>query len=244
MSDSSHHALSWIDDELAALDEQGLRRRRLAMRRVAQAARLTIDGRELVNFGSNDYLGLAADPRLAAAAAEALDGEGWGSGASPLDYRLRPCSIGIWKQRLAEFEGTEAALVFSSGFAANAGTIAALVGPGDVVFADRKNHASLLDGCRLSRADVRVYPHGDWRRLDRLLAKAGRLPPPADRDRQPLQHGRRPGPAGRAGRTGRASRRHAPGRRGPRHGRVRPPRPRRGRTPGRRGSASTSASAR
>ena len=75
-------------------------------------------------------------------------------------------------QRLAEFEGTEAALVFSSGFAANAGTIAALVGPGDVVYCDRKNHASLLDGCRLSRADVRVYPHGDCQRLASLLAES------------------------------------------------------------------------
>jgi 8-amino-7-oxononanoate synthase len=77
-------------------------------------------------------------------------------------------------QRLAEFEGTEAALVFSSGFAANAGTIAALVGPGDVVYCDRKNHASLLDGCRLSRADVRPYPHRDCGRLASLLAESVR----------------------------------------------------------------------
>ena len=75
------------------------------------------------------------------------------------------------EERLAAFEGTEAALLFSSGFAANAGTIAALVGPGDVVYCDRKNHASLFDGCRLSRADVRVYPHGDCGRLASLLAK-------------------------------------------------------------------------
>jgi 8-amino-7-oxononanoate synthase len=132
-----------------------------------------IDGRELVNFGSNDYLGLAGDPRLAAAAAAAMEEEGWGGGASPL-----VCGHGKSHQRLelelAQFEGTEAALMFPSGFAANAGTIAALVGPGDVVFTDRKNHASLLDGCRLSRADVRVYPHNDWKRLDELLTKAGR----------------------------------------------------------------------
>ena len=76
------------------------------------------------------------------------------------------------EERLAEFEGTEAALVFSSGFAANAGTIAALVGPGDVVYCDRKNHASLFDGCRLSRADVRVYPHADCGRLASLLAES------------------------------------------------------------------------
>ncbi|MHB8898488.1 MAG: aminotransferase class I/II-fold pyridoxal phosphate-dependent enzyme, partial [Thermoguttaceae bacterium] len=73
------------------------------------------------------------------------------------------------EERLAQFERAEAALVFPSGFAANTGTIAALAGPGDAVFTDRKNHASLLDGCRLSRADVKVYPHGDWERLDRML---------------------------------------------------------------------------
>ncbi len=77
------------------------------------------------------------------------------------------------EERLAEFEGTEAALLFSSGFAANAGTIAALAGPGDVVYCDRKNHASLWDGCRLSRADVRTYPHDDCRQLARSARQVG-----------------------------------------------------------------------
>jgi 8-amino-7-oxononanoate synthase len=129
-----------------------------------------VEGRELIHFGSNDYLSLANNPRLGGAAAEAARREGWGSGASPLILGRS----GLHEQlehRLAEFEGAEAALVFSTGFAANAGTIAALVGPGDVVYTDRKNHASLLDGCRLSRADVRVYAHGDWRGLERLLAR-------------------------------------------------------------------------
>ena len=92
--------------------------------------------------------------------ADALAREGWGSGASPLVTGHAALHRKL-EERLAEFEGTEAALLFSSGFAANMGTIAALAGPGDVVFCDRKNHASLWDGCRLSRADVRVYPHGD-----------------------------------------------------------------------------------
>jgi len=154
------------------LDGQGLRRRLLS-RTGPQRVRLMLDSRELVNFGSNDYLGLAADPRLTAAVAETIRQQGWGSGASPLitghaeGHRLL-------ERRLAEFEGTEAALVFSSGFAANAGCIPALVGRGDAVFSDRKNHASLLDGCRLSRADVRIYPHCDWHHLERLLAKAGK----------------------------------------------------------------------
>ena len=137
----------------------------------AQAASVHIDGRELVNFGSNDYLGLAGDPRLAEAVAAALKQYGWGSGASPLILGHAELHREL-EERLAEFEGTEAALLFTSGFAANSGTIAALAGPGDAVFADRKNHASLFDGCRLSRADVRVYPHGDWQALDELLGKA------------------------------------------------------------------------
>jgi len=172
MKDNTHNPLGWIDEELALLRQQGLLRR-LATRIGPQGARTVVDGGGLVNFGSNDYLGLAGDPRLAAAAAQAAHEEGWGSGASPLI-----CGHGRHHEqledRLARFEGTEAALVFTSGFAANAGTIAALVGPGDVVFTDRKNHASLLDGCRLSRADVRAYPHGDCSRLDELLTRGGR----------------------------------------------------------------------
>ena len=155
-----------------ALDVHGLRRR-LSTRSGPQAARVTLDGRELINFGSNDYLGLAADPRLSEAVAQAVGQEGWGSGASPLLTGHAALHAQL-EQRLAEMEGAEAALVFPSGFAANLGTIAALVGPGDAVFADAKNHASLLDGCRLSRADVRIYPHCDWQRLDDLLAGSAR----------------------------------------------------------------------
>ena len=162
--------LQWIDAELAGLEKQGLRRR-LPTRDSPQTPQLVLDGQPLVNFGSNDYLGLAADPRLAAAVAEAVGHEGWGSGASPL-VTGRAALHARLEQRLAEMEGAEAALLFPSGFAANVGAIAALVGPGDVVFADRNNHASLLDGCRLSRADVRVYPHGDWQSLAGLLARA------------------------------------------------------------------------
>ncbi len=161
--------LAWIADELAALEQHNLRRR-LFTRTGGQACQILIEGRQLVNFGSNDYLALAADPRLAQAVTHVVHQEGWGSGASPLITGHSQLHRQL-EQRLAEFEGTEAALVFPSGFAANSGTIAALVATGDVVFTDRKNHASLLDGCRLSRADVRVYPHGDVLRLESLLAQ-------------------------------------------------------------------------
>jgi len=163
--------LHWIDDELAELDRQGLRRRR-RLRLGAQGPEIAAEGGSLVNFGANDYLGLAGDPRLQRAVAEAVSAESWGSGASPLITGYHPLHQQL-EQRLAEFEGAEAALLFGSGFAANAGAVAALVGPGDIVYTDRKNHASLLDGCRLSRADVRVYAHNDVVQLERLLA-AGR----------------------------------------------------------------------
>ena len=169
---SHMNPLSWIDDELDDLERRNLRRRPLT-RQGRQSVRILVEGRELISYGSNDYLGLAADPRLARAVIGALEREGWGSGASPLITGHSTLHQRL-EERLAEFEGVEAALVFPSGFAANAGTIAALVGSGDAVYCDRKNHASLLDGCRLSRADVRVYPHGDSRQLAALLAKSSR----------------------------------------------------------------------
>ena len=162
----------WIEEELAALERQSLRRHP-AVRQGRQAARASLGQRELVHFSSNDYLGLAADPRLAAAVREVLASEGWGSGASPLVSGYSQLHQRL-EEELARFEGTEAALLFGSGFAANAGCVAALVGPGDAIYSDRKNHASLWDGCRLSRADVRVYPHGDWRHLEQQLAQSQR----------------------------------------------------------------------
>ncbi len=163
-------SLQWIDQELDKLAAQGLLRHR-RNRATPQATRLVIDGKEVINFGSNDYLGLASDARLAAAAKAALRREGTGSGASPLVSGYGRYHR-LLEQKLAAFEGTESALVFVSGYAANVGTVAALVGPGDVVLSDAKNHASLLDGCRLSRADVRVYPHCDTAALQRFLQRS------------------------------------------------------------------------
>src|SRR5690349_10156311 len=114
MSSDNHNPLSWIDAALADLESHDLRRHR-ATRTSAQSAGVTIDGRELINFGSNDYLGLASDERLAAAARAAAEREGWGGGASPL-VSGRSRSHAELERRLAEFEATEAALVFPSGF--------------------------------------------------------------------------------------------------------------------------------
>jgi len=165
-----HHPLAWIDEELRALDAQDLRRA-WNLRQGAQGATVHIDGRTLINFGSNDYLGLAADPRICQAAASAMRQEGWGAGASPL-VTGRGESLARLEQSLAQFEGAEAAIVFPSGFAANLGAVTALAGRGDAIFADEKNHASLIDGCRLSRADVQIFPHRDCEHLAELLAAA------------------------------------------------------------------------
>jgi 8-amino-7-oxononanoate synthase len=173
MSSTTHDPLAWIDDALRDLDRTGLRRR-LAVRRGRQTARVIVDGRELINFGSNDYLGLAADERLIAAARAASEREGWGGGASPLVSGRGETQAEL-ERRLAEFELTEAALVFPSGFAANAGVIPALVDEPDAIFGDAKNHASLIDGCRLAKATRFVYPHADCDALEKLLREAGRF---------------------------------------------------------------------
>jgi 8-amino-7-oxononanoate synthase len=170
MPKPSHDPLAWISTELEEWERAGLRRR-LAVRSGPQSGRIVLDGRELVNFGSNDYLGLANDARLAEAARDAIARDGWGSAASPLLGGRSDVHAEL-EQRLAEFEGTEAALVFPSGFAANAGAIPALVDEPDALFADAKNHASLIDGCRLSSAKRFVYPHGDCDALEAMLRKA------------------------------------------------------------------------
>jgi len=173
MHASDRDPLAWIDAELDGLEDAGLRRR-LAVRTGPQTARIVLDGKELVNFGSNDYLGLAQDERLALAAAAASRQAGWGSGASPFVSGRSDVHAEL-ECRLAQFEGTEAALVFPSGFAANAGVIPALVDEPDAIFADVKNHASLIDGCRLSRAVRHVYPHCDCDELESILHGAGRF---------------------------------------------------------------------
>jgi 8-amino-7-oxononanoate synthase len=151
--------LDWLDDAVKDLERRGLRRT------------LAVRSQGLINFGANDYLGLAADPRLAAAARRAIEQCGWGSGASPLVTGRTELHAEL-ERKLAEFEGTEAALLFPTGYAANAGTIAALVGKGDVVCSDELNHASIIDGCRLSGAAVHVYPHRDLTHLRQLLRES------------------------------------------------------------------------
>lgn len=157
----------WAASDLAALERAGLRRH-LEPLDSPQGAVVTLGGRQYLNFSSNDYLGLAAEPALARAAAAALERHGTGAGASRLVVGDTAAHASL-ERALARFEGAEAALVFNSGFAANTGVLPALLGPGDVVFSDALNHASLVDGCRLSRAQTVIYPHCDAAALGELL---------------------------------------------------------------------------
>ena len=158
--------------ELAELEAHGLRR---TLRTVdGQGPRAEVDGREVLLLCSNNYLGLAGHPALLEAAAAATWRYGAGSGASRLVSGTLPPHAHL-EERLAVFKGSEAALLFNSGFAANTGILQGLFGPDDVIFSDELNHASLIDGCRLSRARTVVYPHRDVQTLERLLAAAAPL---------------------------------------------------------------------
>jgi 8-amino-7-oxononanoate synthase len=154
--------------ELAAREVEGLRRVRRRLDS-PQRAQVEVDGRPCLAFCSNDYLGLAADPRLAAAARVALLLYGVGAGASHLILGHSRAHEAL-EAALAAFCGYPAALLFSTGYMANLGVVSALAGRGDAVFADRLNHASLNDAALLSRASFKRYPHNDLAALDRLLA--------------------------------------------------------------------------
>lgn len=160
-------------DGLAALDRDTLRRRRRVLDS-PQAARVRVEGRDLANFSSNDYLGLAADPRLIAAAHRALDEYGVGAGASPLvSGHLRVHEEA--EARFAAFCGLPRAILFGSGYAANIGILTVLAGPDAEVFGDRLNHACLHDGARLSRAVYTRYAHRDMDELARALTASRAL---------------------------------------------------------------------
>lgn len=161
--------LAFIDGELQDLEERGLRRR-LRVVRGPQGPRVTVEGRTLRLFCSNDYLGLANHPALTAAAKQAVERYGFGAGASRLISGTMEAHAAL-EERLAGFLGTGAALVYPSGYAANLGVIPALVGQGDAVILDRLNHASLVDGARLSGAKLLVYPHRDAERLREVLER-------------------------------------------------------------------------
>src|SRR5438034_889718 len=160
--------LAYLDVELDALKQQGLYRH-LRILEGEQQARATFDHREVVNLSSNNYLGLTTHPRLRERALDAVARLGVGSGsvrtiAGTMDVHME------LERRLAAFKKTEAVVVFQSGFAANAGTVAAVLTKDDVVISDELNHASIIDGCRLSRASIKVFPHKNVASARNVLA--------------------------------------------------------------------------
>jgi 8-amino-7-oxononanoate synthase len=159
-----------LAERLDELEARGLRRR-LRLIEGPQGPSVLLDGRPVLLLCSNNYLGLADHPRLRRAAADAALSLGTSAGAS----RLISGSMSIHTEleaRLADFEGTDAALLFGSGYLANTGTIAALAGRGEVVFSDELNHASIIDGCRLAGAETFVYRHRDIEHLEWGLRRA------------------------------------------------------------------------
>jgi glycine C-acetyltransferase len=152
-----------------ALKRRGLYRR---LRRVDgdQGPEIVLDGRKALNFSSNNYLGLATHPALKKAAQQAVERYGCGSGAS----RLISGNMALYEEleaKIAKLKSTEAALVFNSGYQTNVGIIPALAGEGDTIFSDALNHASIIDGCRLARAQTVVYPHCDVTFLETALKR-------------------------------------------------------------------------
>ncbi len=159
--------LNWIDEELKSLKDSGLYNQ-IRTLGSPQGAWLIVDGKRVLNFCSNNYLGLANHPRLVKAAHEAMDKYGVGPGAvrtiaGTMDLHLE------LEKRVAKFKRVEDAITFQSGFTANLGTIPALVGKEDIIFSDELNHASIIDGCRLARANVVRYRHADPASLEAVI---------------------------------------------------------------------------
>lgn len=162
--------LGFLEQELKSLEEQGFVWRPRTLQG-EQRARAVFDGREVVNLSSNNYLGLTNHPKMREAAKRAIDQYGAGAGA------VRPIAgtMTLHKQleeKLARFKGVEATLVFQSGFAANLGTIQSLVGKGDAIYSEELNHGSIIDGCRLSGADILKWPHRNVDALRQLCKES------------------------------------------------------------------------
>src|SRR5881275_27831 len=161
--------LSYLSDQLNELKAKGTHFR-LRVLDDEQAPVCTFDGKQVINLASNNYLGLTTHPKLREAALDAVRKFGVGSGA------VRPISGTMslhiqLEERIAAFKNVEACVVFQSGFAANAGTVAAILTPDDHIISDELNHASIIDGCRLSKAKIHVFPHKDTAAAAKILSE-------------------------------------------------------------------------
>ncbi len=166
--------LSYLHDQLEQWRQEGTYQR-LRVLESESAAESRFDGKQVINLASNNYLGLTTHPKLREAAIEATRKYGVGSGAVRTISGTMTLHMQL-EERIARFKNVEACVVFQSGFAANAGTVAAVLGPEDHIISDELNHASIIDGCRLSKARIHVFPHKDVNAAERILAELENVP--------------------------------------------------------------------
>ena len=164
--------LSYLTEQLNQWRQEGTYQR-LRVLQSESAAHSRFDGKEVINLASNNYLGLTTHPKLREAALEAVRKFGVGSGAVRTISGTMSLHLEL-EERIAAFKHAKACVVFQSGFAANAGTVAAILGPEDHIISDELNHASIIDGCRLSRAKIHVFPHKDTRAAENILTELDR----------------------------------------------------------------------
>ena len=169
-----HNPLAYLHDQIEQWKSEGTYQH-LRVLESASAAESRFDGKEVINLASNNYLGLTTHPKLCEAAIEAVRRYGAGSGAVRTISGTMTLHMKL-EERIAAFKNVEACVVFQSGFAANAGTVSAILGPDDHIISDELNHASIIDGCRLSRAKIHVFPHKDAAAAERLLAELDSTP--------------------------------------------------------------------
>ena len=168
--------LSYLHDQLEQWRAEGSYQR-LRILESESAAESRFDGKQVINLASNNYLGLTTHPKLREAAIQAVKDFGVGSGAVRTISGTMRIHMQL-EERIAAFKNVEACVVFQSGFAANAGTVAAILGPDDHIISDELNHASIIDGCRLSRAKIHVFPHKDVAAAEKILASLDNVPGP------------------------------------------------------------------
>src|SRR5690348_14149307 len=166
--------LSYLSDQLNQWRQEGTFQR-LRVLESESAAESRFDGKQVINLASNNYLGLTTHPKLREAALEAVRRYGVGSGAVRTISGTMSLHMQL-EERIAAFKNVEACVVFQSGFAANAGTVSAILGPEDHIVSDELNHASIIDGCRLSRAKIHVFPHKDTAAVEKILGELDSVP--------------------------------------------------------------------
>lgn len=166
--------LQYLSDELQKLREQKLYQK-LRILETEQRPVARFDGREVINLSSNNYLGLTTHPKLKQKALEAIEKYGVGSGAVRTIAGTMTLHMAL-EEKIAQFKQVEASVVFQSGFTANAGTVQAILAREDVIISDELNHASLIDGCRLSRAEIKVFPHKDVEACEKILQELQNRP--------------------------------------------------------------------